>query len=225
MGGSSRNEQEKLESLSKKISVAYPDLRVSQEREKTVITGSLPIIEYGVPLERYTIRIEEQQSGYPTKPPRVFELSGKIPKIRNRHFTPGTSPDTSEACVCLRDEWGWIIDDYRTLFDFIRGPIRDFFVWQACYDFYGSDKLGGYAHGYLGRLAFYQKKFQITDVEAVKKGLYHLSQGRYKPNWPCYCGSGKRVSNCHKGLVLLLRAKILPKVAKSALVEIDGKIQ
>src|SRR5574341_69031 len=152
MGGAKSKVQKKLEKLSTEISRAYPDLRVSQEGNEVIISGTLPVTANGFLLERYSARIDVPP-GYPKTRPRVFETGGKLPKTSDHHFYPRAPSETEEeACVCLRDAWGWIADGFPTILAFIKGPVTDFFLWQACYDHFGEDKLGGWSHGVNGRL-------------------------------------------------------------------------
>jgi len=216
MGKQVKISRKNIEKLGKELSSSYPDLGIRESNKSVLIEGSFPVYINGKALDRYIIRIV-LSDGYPRFLPSVYETGGRIPKIPDRHF----SPKTDEACICLKDEWGWISNRYPSLTDFITGPVNDFFVWQACYDFYGEDRLGGWQHGEQGRLEFYQQKLNTSDVESIKKCLVHLSEAKYKPNWACYCGSGKKVCQCHKALIIALRSKIPPNVAKSAYYDIS----
>lgn len=205
----------KLTSEMESITRGYPDLRIKEEGDKHIILGCLPITSNGVLLERYVIRLIASPN-YPNELPKLFEVGGKLPKIGNRHF----DPETEEACTLLKDEWGWLKDKYPTLLEFIKGPVSDFFIWQACYDHFGFDKLGDWPHGAVGRLAFYKSRFQTDDLETVRRGLWHLSSQRFEPNSLCYCGSGRKACHCHQAQILQLRMKIPRSIAKSAFAEI-----
>lgn len=216
MGKKLKKSRKRIDELKKGLLSSYPDFRINVVGKDIIVEGSFPVFVDGKILDRYLIRIV-LTNGYSRFLPSVYETGGRIPKIRDRHFFP----KTDEACVYLKDEWGWISSRYPTLIDFIKGPVNDFFIWQACYDYYGEDRLGGWEHGGKGRLEFYQQKLKTTDVEMIKLCLLHLSKEKYKPNLGCFCGSGKKVYQCHKALIIALRSRIPPSVAKSAYYDIS----
>ncbi len=211
MGGNSTVIGKRFSKVFGRITETYPDLRITRVGKIVEIIGSLPITEKAVAIDRFQIRIEVDPS-YPNKMPRVFEVGGRIPKVASRHI----SPPTGEACVCLKDQWGWLIAKYPKVLAFIEGPVNDFFLWQLCYDEFGEDRLGGWAHGSKGRLEFYKELLKTDDLNIIKTCLLHLSEPKYKANWICYCGSGKKVCQCHKVVIINLRSKISPGLATSA---------
>lgn len=220
MGTPSTVISKKLQKVLGDITEDYPDLRITRTTESVEITGSLPIIVSGTVLDRFLIEIQVDPS-YPRKIPRVYELGGRIPKSLHRH----TSPKTGEACVCLIDQWSWVASKCPTVLEFINGPVKDFFLWQLCFIQYGKDRCGAWAHERNGRLEFYQAILDTDDPGTIRKFLLHLSEPKYKANWLCYCGSGRKACKCHKSSIISFRSKISPQVARSALQDIKELIR
>lgn len=173
----------------------------------------------GMQVDHYFIRVELPRS-YPNFPPLVYETGGRIPKTEERHF----HPTTEHACVFVEDDWGWLSLKHPSVGAFLAGPVNDFFFWQSCYHYHGKNVLPAWPHGGMGRLEYYKEKLGTTDDQDVVRCLRLLAAHRYSANHACYCGSGRRVHGCHKGIILAMRAKIAPGIAVRALRQIRAAI-
>lgn len=205
----------KLRKLLGPVEESYPDVRINPGKGRIEIVGTIPAIADGMIVDRFQMRIVVEKS-YPRILPAVFEIGGRIPRSADRHV----NRNTGEACILLKDKWGSLAPRFPTVLSFIKGPVNDFLLWQLCFEEYGEDRLGGWAHGAEGRLEYYKSILETDDIEVVKRFLLHLSEPRYKPNWLCYCGSGQKACKCHKGLILSIRSRIDTKTARSAYADI-----
>ncbi|MCP4553717.1 MAG: hypothetical protein GY834_17130 [Bacteroidetes bacterium] len=202
-----------FDKLRKELFEYNSDLRLSKQGNTYCIEGSLPIFYNNTFIERYLISVDFSRK-FPDKIPIVNEIGGKLPKIPDRHF----EKNNENACVCLKEEWKSISSKYPTIIDFLKGPITDFFLWQACFDYYSEDRIGGWAHGIEGRIDYYKQLLKTTDLKIVQNLLYHIAEYKYKPNWECYCGSGIRACKCHRAFIIQMRSSI-PKILAQDLLD------
>lgn len=112
-----------------------------------------------------------------------------------------------------------------TLIDFIRGPIYDFFVSQTYFDLTrkgfgkGVWLYGERGHGIVGRLEFYQEQLAVKDGKYIGKALEYILKKDLKGHWDCYCGSGKRLRDCHYINLQVIRDFVPRKVVVDFLAE------
>ena len=199
------------------VRALYPDLVIVFDDGVIRCTGSCPVYgESRVVLDRFAIQLDVPLD-FPSTPPRLYELSGRIPKTRDRHFDASKG---DKACVFVEDAWPWLAVRYSTVLAFLQGPVNDFFVWQWSFDRYGEDRIGAWAHGDDGRLEFYQELFGVTTLSAIETALLYVSYHELKGHHECYCGSGDKIRKCHLEKLREVRKFVSPERAGRVLDEI-----
>ena len=120
---------------------------------------------------------------YPDILPLVFEVGGRVPRDADHHI----NRETGEACLFVPDERWRVCPPSMGFLEFLDGPdgIREDY----------SELLG------------------TEDATVILGYLECLSRPVLKGHWPCPCGNGKRLRDCHRAQVEELRAKIRPAVA------------
>jgi hypothetical protein len=208
-----------LKEIKESLEKTYPDLNVVVKGSYLLVLGTFPVSVDGKIVGRYLIRVEFPPD-FPKSFPQLYEESGKIPKIRDRHF----DGETGRACMFVHEEWGWLREKYPTIVDFLSGAVNDFLVWQVLFDYHGKDILGARNHGLDGRIDFYKEIFKTDDMQIVIKGIDYLAHEKIKGHWLCYCGSNKKLRNCHFKDIVYLRERIPPKLAREAFQQINKLI-
>jgi hypothetical protein len=196
-------EQEKTE-----IHAAYPDLHVYEENDYILIRGSFPLLHDGVMLDRYLIEIELPQD-YPESIPIVREVGGQIPRTIDYHIIS----DTGQACLFLPDERWRVYPRGTRLVEFLDGPVRNFFLGQSLVRRGQPWPFGQWGHGTRGIYEFYTELLRTKDLVIILRYLEYVTKEQTKGHWPCPCGSGKRLRNCHLQEMQSLRIQIPRAVA------------
>jgi hypothetical protein len=201
--------------LKKCVTAEFPDLRVLVVNGKVQVKGSFPLILKGKTIKRYSVLII-LPNDYPKSLPIVYEIGGQIPRLRDRHI----HQDHGACCLFVPDErWQHFPED-ALFIEFLRGPVHDFFLWQASIELAGSHLIPARAHGAEGIIESYKELLGTDNLETIVKCLDYLSRKEVKGHWRCFCGSNERLRQCHYNKLLGLRRKILPEVAKESLTHI-----
>jgi hypothetical protein len=212
---------EETKRVKESLAKSYPHLNVFEEESCVVVRGSFPVLVNGSVVDRYTYAIRlEVPPDYPASYPRLYEESGKIPKISDRHF----DPKSGIACVFICEEWGWLREKCPTVAEFLSGPVNDFFVWQTSFDYHGRDILAARRHSLDGRIDFYREVLKTNQIESVIRGIEYLLRKEIKGHLPCYCGSNEKMRDCHFKDILSLRDRIPTELAREALEQIKKSI-
>jgi tetratricopeptide (TPR) repeat protein len=66
----------------------------------------------------------------------------------------------------------------------------------------------------------YSEELGTSDSEVISTFLEYLSRGELKGHWPCYCGSGKRLRQCHMEQLLNARNRISAAEARNVLAQL-----
>jgi hypothetical protein len=204
-----RHEKEEVER-------AYPELRFSTTVEQVEIAGTFPINDDDGVVDRFSVRITLRRD-YPDSLPIVQETDGRIPHHIDRHMLT-----SGEACVLLpEDRWrSW--PRGSSLLSFISGPLRNFFIGQALVERGEPWPFGEWRHGLCGMQDYYREVFGTDDLAKARAYLMCLAAKKAKGHWDCPCESGKRLRDCHMGLVRDLREKMPRSEAIKAVKHLDG---
>jgi hypothetical protein len=200
----------------------YPDLHVFVVNERVQVRGCFPVVDSGRVLDRFNVEID-LPSDYPRRVPGVREVGGRIP----RHIDCHVQSD-GRACLFFPEERWRVWPEGSTFLEFLDGPVRGFFIWQSLRSLGADCPFGERAHGELGALEYYTETLGSDDPQFIVGCLDRLSQPGFKGfrgHWPCPCGSGVRIRNCHPGLLADMHKKIPPDSAArflSALPENKG---
>ncbi len=198
------------------VQAEYPDLRFRLAGNLVVVDGDFPLVVEGKVRDRYSIEISLARD-HPKSLPIVRETAGRIPRTADRHMNgDGT------ACVLLPDErWkSWPVG--APLVDFLNGPLRNYFICQSLVeggDPWPMEELG---HGPDGIRTSYAELLGTDDISVIRNYVACLAAKQAKGHWPCPCGSGKRLRNCHLKQVVELRMKISQADASRSLSYLRG---
>ena len=168
------------------------------------LSGTVDSMRDG-PLAEYEIKVEVYPD-YPETEPRVFETNGKIPE--GRHLNPDGT-----CCTGVWEEW--LSENKPPSFKaFCDGPLRDYFLSQHHYELTGEWPFGEREHGVKGVLAGCANVLGIeSDPHKVIDHLLLLQRPNFKGHWPCPCGSGQIIRQCHGRTIFEMREKVPPKMA------------
>ena len=209
-----------LEGIGKGIQSVYPNLHPYIENKTVFIRGSFPIIFQSKNLDRYSIEIEFPHD-YPDSIPTVREVGGRIPRTLDSHII---TPD-GMCCLFLPEERWKVYPKGSSFLDFLNGPVRNFFLGQTLVRLGQSWPFGEHKHGIDGIFEYYADLLGTADLPIILQYLLYLSKPKIKGHWPCPCGSGKNLRNCHFDCLLALHQKIMPKVARESLMRIFAALR
>lgn len=190
-----------LSELRAKLRRDYPTLNAHIRDSGVVVEGSLPLVgDEGDVLDRYTVQIS-LPGNYPHGLPDVWEIGGRIPREQDRHVFPRT------GALCLGfpvELWLLLGGDFE-ISNFILKAVIPYLVGNSLVEDGKPWPFGESVHGPEGGLQFFERYLGSNDPLAIGKFLLALGQGKVKGHWPCPCGSGKNLRNCHDDRVRQLR--------------------
>lgn len=204
--------------LKSEVETAYPGLRVSLAEGQLAITGTFPVQHDGSAIDFFRIRVEVPKA-FPRDLPTVFETEGRIPWIADRHVE-----SSGKACLFVPDERWKYFSENGTLLDFLRGPVHAFFLSQHVFENTGKWPFGARSHGVDGIAEAYAEELGSADLELVCRYLDVLRKSEVKGHWPCPCGNGKKLRDCHQDQVRALRAKVSPRVASDSWQRVSAEV-
>lgn len=211
-----------LEEVQELVAAELPAFHVDVENGVVFVRGSLLLknSETGIEIDRYDIEVQLPDD-YPKSVPFVRETGGRLPRIADRHF----NPSDGTACLFLPEERLKYYPKSATIVDFIRGPVYQFFLGQTFRTLEGNPLFGEWDHGEKGRLQYYEELLGTSNSRVILKFLRYLSAKRLKAHWPCYCGSGKKLRECHANKVLELQEKITRRQARESEAKLRKHLQ
>lgn len=209
MNREARHQQ--LEDEGRRLSATFPPLKLEIDaKEVGLITGSLEVANDVA----YTIKALVPAE-YPKHEPILQCDPKEIPWKVDRHVFE----KNGKACLCARSEtrvhWPWGSD----LTDFFTKLVHPFFVGQFYYDTHGEwPPTGERSHGKDGILEAFDEllaEFGDPSEEQVRAVLKLLARKNIpKGHEWCPCGSGKRLRDCHRELIVRLRSCVDPRHAE-----------
>ncbi|MEN6537880.1 MAG: hypothetical protein ABFD89_29785 [Bryobacteraceae bacterium] len=204
---------ELLASVREAVERHLPTLHLVLEAETVFLRGTLAVTdpESGAVLRRYQVELKFP-ADYPKADPIVRETGGAIPKTDTRHFNSDGS-----ACLFLPDARFRICAKNCSIDQFVNGPVCAFFLWQAHYEITGRvPATGEWQHGVLGILQFYFEELGTDDGRVVVRFLECLAAKKVRPPHACYCGSGRKLRDCHLATVNTYRERIPRQTAQNS---------
>ncbi len=199
-----------LEKIRVEVQGVYPNLHFYPQGDCVIIRGTLPIIDSGKELDRYSVEIV-LLADYPDAVPHVWETAGKIPRNADHHINEG-----GEACLFIPDEQWRIYPPGTTFLEFLNGPVRNFFLGQSIFRRTAKWPFGQRDHGAVGIRKYYGELLGTDELAVILGYLECLSRPTAKGHWPCPCKSGKRIRECHRDQINDLRVKIPSNVAEKS---------
>jgi len=160
------------------------------QSESEVLCGELNIDPLGTDIYSLIINI----STFPNQFPIVQEVGDRIPCNMDRHInTDGTLCFTTEAKaqIILRKK-------VKTLLDFFEYILIPFLQNNSYYEIHKEYLNGEYKHGLVGIFESYADIIDIDNLGLlIDILLLRLDDKKFLRNDICFCGSGKKVKNCH----------------------------
>jgi len=208
----------KLNELRKELVSQFPDLWVDVVNNEVFIRGGFPVIANDLEIDRYAILIKLPKD-YPLSPPTVFEINNCIPRIKDRHINPDGS-----ACLFLHDEAWKYYSPNMSMVDFLKGPVNDFFLMQQEIELRGRPLIDARRHGEKGIIDYYTEELGTNDVTVITKFLEYLCK-KPKGHRECYCGSNKKIRDCHLYKLQEMSEKIPHSAAGKSLQRLLDYIQ
>lgn len=212
-----------LEEVKTAIGFDQPKLRASANGSTILVEGSYLVFERDVvaapdgPITEFNIKMELRE-GYPRHEPKVFEVGGRIPRDPDRHINGG-----GDCCVTVWEHWLTMAPDH-SIAAFINGPLNEYFLGQFWVEKTGKWPFGERAHGLQGLEEAYADALEVPNKpESLLYYLRLLSQDWPKGHWPCPCGSGKKLRDCHHPRLLDMHRKVPPIMARRMLRRLKPK--
>jgi hypothetical protein len=145
---------------------------------------------------------------YPKSVPTVWEIGGRIPRDVDWHVN-----NYGALCLFMPAERWKYWPKGSTFLDFLKKPVNDFFL-STTYRFQtGEYPFGERPHGRDGVIQYFVEELGTEDEEIILTCLEYLSRKEPKGHWPCYCGSGKKMRECHFDEITKLHDRIDPEIA------------
>ncbi len=203
--------------LQSDLEMKFPDLTVSYTGSKIFIRGTFPVLDEAMVLDRYQIEIEWSDTD--SEAPLLYETGGRVPWVPDRHVN-----SDGRACAFVPEEWLIRPGEERTLIRYLDGPVRNFFLWQSLVERGESVPWQDRSHGVAGLIESYGDMLGLEGESAISCCLEYLSKEQIKGHWTCYCGSAKRIRNCHLEELRALRLRISEHIARLALKRLANPI-
>ena len=201
-----------LDRLRAELAEHYPSLHFTGIVDDWVrLLGSLPVEHEGQELGLFKVQMWVPP-GFPKDPPRLWEVGGRIPRTLDRHVYP----KPGNCCFFYPDEFRLRHPEGMPLLDFLRGPVRDYFLGQMAVESGKPWPFGERAHGRDGGFEFYEEVLGVKGREPVLAYLTCLSYETLKGHHRCPCGSGVRLRQCHRLEIEGLRKAVPRDMAHQA---------
>jgi hypothetical protein len=175
------------------VSKKYPDLALCFINSGAIVYGAISFRRKVLNKwmsDRYEISIEIP-SGYPYEIPVTKETGGKVPE--DFHTNSGDL-----LCLEVPAQIELRFSENPTLLSYIDNFVINYLTTYTCYRRTGKMPFGERAHGVKGKMQFYEELFNIKKWNVILDYLRMLANQRYRGHRLCYCGSGKRLRNCHR---------------------------
>ena len=194
------------------VETHYPDVRFVEVGDTICVRGTFPVVFEGQVLDCYSVELQLAHD-HPKGLPVVREIGGRIPHHADRHI----NAHDGTACALLPDERWRVWPKGAPLVDFLKGPLHGFFLAQSLVEAGQPWPWGQWAHGAKGVFQFYREILKTSDLRTMIRFLEYITAKKPKGHWPCACGNGKLLRQCHFVLVSSLREKISRKDALRSL--------
>ena len=165
----------------------------------------------------FTVHLEIP-GNYPRGTPIMRCNPKEIPWEVDRHVYP----QSGQACLCVASEYRKHWPYGSDLTDFLGTLVRPYLIGQAYYQAHGHWPPGHErSHGVEGIMEAYQDL--LTPLGPVGEAtIRRFMKLLARPSCPkgheiCPCGSGVRLRNCHRSLLMELRGMVDPAHARNDL--------
>lgn len=175
----------------------YPELVLTGGNYDTWVAQGM--LEFSATYEGVSIEDKFQieftlLKDYPDVPPIAKETGGRIPKEFHKN------PDGS-LCLGAPLEVRMKFTKNPSLLGFVNEQVIPFLYSYCYFEQHGEMPFGELSHGGEGILEYYTQLFNVSsDIIAIEL-LKILAENNYKGHHECPCRSGKRIRDCHGGLL------------------------
>lgn len=190
-----------LQALRATLKQRFPTLHVIAENGVMSVRGSFGVTHAGAELDWYQINVVLPHD-YPSSPPRIFEVGGRIPRVSDRHVNPDET-----LCLGVNEEI-WMQCESLEIGDFLEGPVRSYLIGNSLVEQGQPWPHGERSHGAAGVQEFYAETTGISDARKIVALLQILQRDKVKGHWPCPCGSGNIIRKCHADIMYRLHQRI-----------------
>lgn len=197
----------------------YPHLHFSIRGQGVYVTGSFPVRQDDAEIDRFQIEIQ-LPANFPGGIPRVRETGRRIPRIADRHMYPDGT-----ACLFVDEDWIMANPEGTDWLTFLNGPVLNFFIGQCLVEAGAGWPFGERSHGARGILECYAGLTGANDLRIAYHYLQTLSPKKVKGHWPCPCGSGIKIRDCHKQMIWDLKKKIPYQVFQHSWKHVQAELQ
>jgi hypothetical protein len=157
------------------------------------ITGGIDVIDDLMQYwDTYSVQIVFP-TDYPTNPPDLFEVGGKIEPTDTWHVNK-----KGDCCLSPRAKVFFDLPSGITLLGWLDKLALPFLANHVHKKKFGEYANGEYSHGVEGIFEFYGELFHMDNhnaiIDRIKKicGMRELGK-----NAECFCGSGKKYKRCY----------------------------
>ena len=194
-----------------RLAEAFPSLTLDTSQYPASVTGTMWLdSEVG-----FSINLEIP-GNYPRGIPKLRCNPDEIPWLTDRHVEPGTGL----ACLCVSSEYRKYWPLGSDLTDFLEVLVRPYLIGQFYYQAHGRWPPGHErSHGVRGIVEAYREL--LAPLEPVRLSVIaHFMRLLARKTHPkghetCPCGSGVRLRNCHRSLLIDLRQIVDPEHARA----------
>ncbi len=196
-----------LEDVEKSVRENFPTLNVLIESDKVFIRGILLLPE---DVDEFFIEIELLED-YPASVPIVREIGRRIPHGKRHVFIHG------DCCLFVREETWKHYPKGTTMIDFLNKIVVPYFLAQAYFEVTGKWLWGERSHDIYGIIEFYKEELKTNDTNLILRFIQYLAKPTLKKYRVCYCGSKKKLQNCHYQTLKNYKGKISQKIATDSI--------
>jgi hypothetical protein len=175
----------------------FPNLKQVELHGKIILRGTIAIVDKeGKHWEDYEIEIHCTDN-FPKEFPRLFEVSGKIPRIADWHVYE----DTGSCCTKIPPEEVLRCQKGITVSEYITEEVIPYFFNQTHRRVEGYYINGEYSHGGKGLFEYYSKELKTGNDYKLTLDLLRFIATQEKPKRTsfCFCGKKEKFRHCHKG--------------------------
>lgn len=200
-----------IEEQVQEILKRFPELKLSKIENDILVSGKINInCEYLNEhiIDEYEVMIIINNN-YPEKLPVIREINKRIPLRYGHVYRDG------ELCLATDDEIKLTLGENFTLSQWIDNFVIPYLFGYSYFEKYGVMPFGERSHGTTGIIEFYKDFFNVDNEDkAVNflKFIRSFKSYKYKGHYRCPCGSGKRVRDCHKNILLKCEDKYVQKI-------------
>lgn len=175
------------------VSQKYPDLALFFKDEGAMIFGTIAfrrkVADKWIS-DVYEISIEIP-ARYPDEMPETKETGGRVPA--SFHTNPG-----NYLCLEVPNNIQLRFRENPTLLFYIDNFVIDYLTTYTVFRRTGKTPFGERAHGLEGKLQYYEELFQTKDWCVILDYMQMIINQKYRGHRPCFCGSGKKLRDCHR---------------------------